>query len=376
MLMIHLVFSLLSTARAVLVIPPPMPHAWPSLNPTSPWTRALLDDPLVADAIAHVNSVVPASLLNIAPSISNGSAATTYPAAAAQANCHWPRNQCTAHSYNSAFENDLVTCPEYNDWSPTFDDGPSISASGIDTTGLLTALNSANRAATFFVIGSNVASAPQILRNTFNAGHLVASHTWSHRALTSQTNEQIVAEIKYTEAMIYQTIGRVPKYIRPPYGDVDDRVRAIFSALGYRNVLWTTNPPRDSQDTTTATNIRQVIRSWFVSQAGFISLQHDIVPATTSIAIDTVHAIIADASFPLHIKTVAQCIGDQNGYQDHKAIIITQIASSTRPLPVTSTSVQTLLSAPTDKATSGNMLVSEMGLLTKLAMLALAVLAL
>ncbi|RKO83330.1 hypothetical protein BDK51DRAFT_2822, partial [Blyttiomyces helicus] len=70
-------------------------------------------------------------------------------------------------------------------------------------------------------------------------------HTWTHHPITALTSEQLVAEIKYTEAIIYQTIGKVPLFFRPPYGDNDDRTRAIVAAMGYRTVVWN----YDSQDT-------------------------------------------------------------------------------------------------------------------------------
>jgi peptidoglycan/xylan/chitin deacetylase (PgdA/CDA1 family) len=62
------------------------------------------------------------------------------------------------------------------------------------------------------------------------------------------TNEEVVAEIQLTSALIYRTIGVIPKLFRPPYGDIDDRVRATVSALGYTVAFWTTDPSRDSQD--------------------------------------------------------------------------------------------------------------------------------
>ncbi|KAJ1558740.1 chitin deacetylase, partial [Nowakowskiella sp. JEL0078] len=64
--------------------------------------------------------------------------------------------------------------------------------------------------ATFFVVGTNILTNPNQLQLHVSGGHQVGSHTWSHRPLTSLTNEQIVAEIKYTEAAIFREIGKVP----------------------------------------------------------------------------------------------------------------------------------------------------------------------
>lgn len=152
-------------------------------------------------------------------------------------------------------------------------------------------------------------------------------HTWNHHPLTSQSNAQIVAEIKYTEAIIYKTIGVVPRYFRPPYGDIDDRVRAIIGALGYKIVIWTTTPSRDSTDAdqltlsaTTSASVLKIVQGWFTPQPGFISLEHDISSFTTSIGIKVMGSIKGMTGFPLNPKTVANCLGDMQPYMSSSGL--------------------------------------------------------
>lgn len=64
-------------------------------------------------------------------------------------------------------------------------------------------------------------------------------HTWSHTHLTVQTTEQIVAEFGWTRKAIKAVTGVTPVYMRPPYGDIDDRVRAIALAMGLVPIIWT-----------------------------------------------------------------------------------------------------------------------------------------
>lgn len=178
-------------------------------------------------------------------------------------------------------------------------------------------LNNLGVKGTFFLAGVSVMLNPVAAEAIYDAGHQIAAHTWTHHPLTSLTNAQIVAEIKYTEARIFYATGIVVRHMRPPFGNVDDRVRAIISALGYRNIMWTSVPNRDSHDGGQPGNTLQdrnrvldTISSWFVPQAGFISLQHDITEFTSQIAIESLRKINATANFPLKIKTVAECIGD------------------------------------------------------------------
>jgi peptidoglycan/xylan/chitin deacetylase (PgdA/CDA1 family) len=103
---------------------------------------------------------------------------------------------------------------------------------------LLQILKEHNAKATFFVMGSNVVRNADILKQEVADGHHIASHTWSHHPLTTLTNEQIVAEVKWSEKAVRDITGLQMKYIRPPYGDIDERVRGVLKKLGYTVVDW------------------------------------------------------------------------------------------------------------------------------------------
>lgn len=58
--------------------------------------------------------------------------------------------------------------------------------------------------------------------------------------MTTRTNEQVVGELGWTMQIIADvTGGHIPAFWRPPYGDVDNRVRAIAKEVfGLTTVLW------------------------------------------------------------------------------------------------------------------------------------------
>lgn len=87
-------------------------------------------------------------------------------------------------------------------------------------------------------IGSNVIAAPAAAQRALADGHTLCVHTWSHPAMTSQSNEAVVAELYWTMRAIKEVTGVTTKCWRPPYGDVDDRVRAIAWQMGLTTVLW------------------------------------------------------------------------------------------------------------------------------------------
>jgi peptidoglycan/xylan/chitin deacetylase (PgdA/CDA1 family) len=128
-----------------------------------------------------------------------------------------------------AVDQDYRACNLASNWAFTFDDGTSN-----HTLVVLDALKQKNIKATFFVIGSSYLADGRnrdILRRTFEEGHEIALHTWSHTDLITLTNDQIVAEIVYNSEIIREIIGVSPKIFRAPFGSINQRVRAILRAM-------------------------------------------------------------------------------------------------------------------------------------------------
>ncbi|KAG5455882.1 MAG: hypothetical protein BJ554DRAFT_4542, partial [Olpidium bornovanus] len=100
----------------------------------------------------------------------------------------------------------VQNCVSNGDWANTYDDGPSKFTPMVINT--LKKYNDTK--AMFFVIGANVCGNQQQLIDTVNAGHEIGVHTWSHPRLSSISNEEIIAEIKYTEEVIVALTGVTP----------------------------------------------------------------------------------------------------------------------------------------------------------------------
>ena len=92
--------------------------------------------------------------------------------------------------------------------------------------------------ASLMYIGTNVKLHPFHAQRGLADGHDICVHTWSHRYTTTMTNDQVFAELFYTMRAIKSVIGVTPRCWRPPFGDVDDRVRAIAAGLGLRTIVW------------------------------------------------------------------------------------------------------------------------------------------
>lgn len=56
--------------------------------------------------------------------------------------------------------------------------------------------------------------------------------------MTTFSSVAVFAELWYSMQMIKLAVGVTPTCWRPPYGDVDDRVRAIAHGLGLQTIMW------------------------------------------------------------------------------------------------------------------------------------------
>lgn len=184
------------------------------------------DSPEVQQWIKEVNASGIA-IPTFAPTVDSGACGSNPAAAADQSRCWWTCGGCKG-------DDDIEECPDKLTWGLTYDDGPALY-----TGDLLHYLDTVNLKATFFVVGSRAISYPDLLREEYMAQHQIAVHTWSHHPMTTLTNEQIIAEFGWSKKIIKDVLGVTPTYWRPPYGDVDNRVRAIAKAMGLQTSIWT-----------------------------------------------------------------------------------------------------------------------------------------
>lgn len=162
----------------------------------------------------------------------------------------------------------------------TFDDGPHPDR----TSRLLDILAARNIRATFFVTGLNAQWHPHLLRRMLNEGHQIGNHTLSHARLTDLTEPAVVAEVRGCHEAIVAAATLPPSIIRPPYGAVNNSLRALFlSEFGYPTILWDIDP-RDWDTTVTDSEVINAIvdgvADWFrpphPPNWGPIILLHDI----------------------------------------------------------------------------------------------------
>ena len=222
-----------------------------------------------------------------------------------QGECHLtPPNACSFDCHNCVAHDDVHTCRKL---SQTFDDGPTLVTPRL--------LDRLHHRSTFFCLGINTVNHPNIYRRIMQEGHLIGSHTWSHAFLPSLTNEQIIAQLEWSIWAMNATGRHIPKWFRPPYGGIDERVRAISRQFGMQAVVWdhdtfdwrlSANDPARTEEAVYADVMR-----WKVANAGGIILEHDATDRTVDVAINVLD-IIGDDQL-----TAAQCIGGINYIKEY-----------------------------------------------------------
>jgi peptidoglycan-N-acetylglucosamine deacetylase len=168
----------------------------------------------------------------------------------------------------------------------TFDDGPSAE----NTPRLLEILKQRNIKATFFLIGQNVASNPDLVRRILADGHEIGNHSWTHPQLSKLSDDRVTAEITQTQDAIKNASGFTPTLLRPPYGAITPRQREwIENRFGLNIILWSVDPLDWKRPG--ASVITQRILSQ--TRPGAIILSHDIHKQTVDAMPATLDALIA-----------------------------------------------------------------------------------
>jgi cellulose synthase/poly-beta-1,6-N-acetylglucosamine synthase-like glycosyltransferase/peptidoglycan/xylan/chitin deacetylase (PgdA/CDA1 family) len=102
----------------------------------------------------------------------------------------------------------------------TFDDGPDPRW----TPQVVSVLRQFRVPGTFFMIGSQAAHHPDLVRLVEGSGGEIGDHTFTHTALSNGPVWERRAQIEFTEAVLVGITGHYPRFIRPPYSATPDAV--------------------------------------------------------------------------------------------------------------------------------------------------------
>lgn len=122
----------------------------------------------------------------------------------------------------------------------TFDDGP-----GPYTEAVLDVLDAYNMKGTFFLIGQRIRNYPQLVQRMVDSGHQVGGHTDNHIPLQFLNAVDVEKEMLGWEKSLntFDFNGslsdkKIPNYMRPPRGVLDNVSYSVLNNLGYTPAHW------------------------------------------------------------------------------------------------------------------------------------------
>jgi peptidoglycan/xylan/chitin deacetylase (PgdA/CDA1 family) len=118
----------------------------------------------------------------------------------------------------------------------TFDDGP-----GRSTAAILAILARYRVTATFFNIGTAMATRPWLVREEVEAGYAMGDHTWNHQDLVTLSAASQAAELSEASAEQRSIAGTVPCVFRPPYGEYDPTTLRLAQQQRLGVWMWSVN---------------------------------------------------------------------------------------------------------------------------------------
>ncbi|MFD8995940.1 bifunctional polysaccharide deacetylase/glycosyltransferase family 2 protein [Streptomyces abikoensis] len=156
----------------------------------------------------------------------------------------------------------------------TFDDGPD----PVWTPRVLDVLRRNGVHATFFLVGTQVAAHPELVRRMVDEGHQIGVHTFTHPNLGNLAPWQRSLEIRETQLAVAGAAGVTTSLLRPPYSstnaalsDTDWSVLQQAAEDGYVTVLTT----QDAEDWRRPGVDRVVAAATPRGDDGQILLMHD-----------------------------------------------------------------------------------------------------
>lgn len=190
----------------------------------------------------------------------------------------------------------------------TFDDGPD----PVWTPKILDALRRHHVHATFFVVGTQVAAHPELVRRMLAEGHQIGIHTFTHANLGQIPDWQRSLELREAQLALAGATGHTSSLLRPPYSSGNDALddhdwSAVLAAGrdGYLTVLTT----QDSEDWQRPGVDRIVANATPRGSAGQVLLMHDAGGdrSQTVAALDRLLPQLATRGFA--VTTVGDSVG-------------------------------------------------------------------
>lgn len=162
----------------------------------------------------------------------------------------------------------------------TFDDGPNPDY----TPQILDGLKERNVKATFFLLGEEVETYPEIVKRMYEEGHLIGNHTYDHVNLGHLCEGAACKQVKRTNEIIEEVTGYYPEFVRPPFGEWKENIDKDMTMI---KVLWNVDP-LDWATSNSDAVVQRVIQK---CEDNDIILMHDASASSVKAALEIVDTL-------------------------------------------------------------------------------------
>jgi len=188
----------------------------------------------------------------------------------------------------------------------TFDDGPYTY-----TTEVANMLTAAGAKGTFFFNGNNyecIYAAENVARvkNAYEKGHQIASHTWKHNDLATLSADQVNSEMGLLEEALERILGVKTTFTRPPFGSYNTVVQQVAAARNQTIVIWDFDSG-DSSGKTAAESEAAYTALAAANPPTILTLNHETMEGTVKQVLPAAIAALKAKGYSL--VTVAECLG-------------------------------------------------------------------
>ncbi len=136
--------------------------------------------------------------------------------------------------FSKTHENVYINGPNKKQVALTFDDGPDSTV----TSAVIGVLDDYGVKGNFFFLGSEAVKHPEVVKEAYEKGHLVLSHSYHHVQLDKLSEPEIRNEIEQAGTAIEEIIGKEPALVRTPYGSTNELVAEIAKENNVSIIIW------------------------------------------------------------------------------------------------------------------------------------------
>ncbi len=103
---------------------------------------------------------------------------------------------------------------------------------------LLKILDEHNVKATFFILGDWCDEYPESVKQIYDAGHEIGSHSDTHADMAKLDQASMIREIQDSAAKLKAVTGQMPELFRPPSGSYNSKVVEVIRQQGFYPIQW------------------------------------------------------------------------------------------------------------------------------------------